>query len=84
MIKTKKIISLVLILAILFTSGVMIVQEVHAEGTSTGVHDIFVAKDDSKLERFKERVLNRLLYLDKAIDVSDLDIAPNEIQYSVN
>ena len=42
MIKTKKIISLVLILAILFTSGVMIVQEVHAEGTSTGVHDIFV------------------------------------------
>ena len=84
MIKTKKIISLVLILAILFTSGVMIVQEVNAEGTSTGVHDIFVAKDDSKLERFKERVLNRLLYLDKAIDVSDLDIAPNEIQYSVN
>ena len=73
-----------MILAILFTSGVMIVQEVHAEGTSTGVHDIFVAKDDSKLERFKERVLNRLLYLDKAIDVSDLDIAPNEIQYSVN
>ena len=37
-----------------------------------------------RLERFKERVLNRLLYLDKAIYVSDLDIAPNEIQYSVN
>ena len=47
-----------------------------------GIHDIFTAKDTSKLEVFKARILNRLLYRDEAIDVSDIDISPSEIVYS--
>lgn len=34
-----------------------------------GIHNIFTAKDTSKLEIFKARILNRLLYHDEAIDV---------------
>lgn len=40
-----------------------------------GIHDIFTPKDDSKLERFLARVMNRMLYLDQEIDVSDIDIS---------
>lgn len=78
----KKVLTLVLALAVLFTSGVVGVQEVYAEPASTGIHDIFVAKDDSKLEQFKARILNRILYRDVEIDVADLDIASNEIKYT--
>ena len=51
-----------------------------AENTD-GIHDIFVPKDNSKLELFKARILNGLLYRDPMIDVSDIDISDNEIQY---
>ena len=47
---------------------------------SAAIHDIFFAKDSSKLERFKAKVLNRILYLDTAIDVSELNIRPEEIK----
>ena len=47
-----------------------------------GIHDIFTAKDTSKLEIFKARILNRLLYQDKTIDVSDIDISEKEIVYT--
>ena len=47
-----------------------------------GIHDIFTAKDTSKLEIFKARILNRLLYHDEAIDVSDIDISEDEIVYT--
>ena len=49
-----------------------------AEDT-TAIHDIFHAKDDSKLEKFKERIYNGLLYKTPAINVADLDIRPEEI-----
>lgn len=55
-----------------------------AEPAENGVHDIFTAKDSTPLEQFKARVLNRILYLDTEIDVSDLNIAPNDIRYTVN
>ena len=51
---------------------------------TTGIHDIFKAKDSTKLERFQARVLNRVLYCDPEIDVSDLNITDSEIQYTVN
>ena len=47
-----------------------------------GIHNIFTAKDTSKLEIFKARILNRLLYHDEAIDVSDIDISEDEIVYT--
>lgn len=47
-----------------------------------GIHNIFTAKDTSKLEIFKARILNRLLYHDEAIDVSDIDISQDEIVYT--
>ena len=47
-----------------------------------GIHNIFTAKDTSKLEIFKARILNRLLYHDEAIDVSDIDISEGEIVYT--
>ena len=49
---------------------------------ASGIHDIFVAKDNSKLERFKARIFNRILYKDEVIDVSDIDISPYEIKYT--
>ena len=52
-----------------------------AENTD-GIHDIFVPKDNSKLERFKARILNGLLYRETMIDVSDIDISDSEIQYT--
>ena len=53
-----------------------------AKQNESGIHDIFYPKDNSKLELFKARVLNRLLYKDEEIDVSDIDISPYEIQYT--
>ena len=53
-----------------------------AKQNASGIHDIFYPKDNSKLELFKARVLNRLLYKDEEIDVSDIDISPYEIQYT--
>ena len=47
---------------------------------SAAIHDIFFPKDNSKLERFKAKVLNGVLYLDPAIDVSELNIRPEEIK----
>ena len=44
-----------------------------AENTD-GIHDIFVPKDNSKIELFKARILNGLLYRDPMIDVSDIDV----------
>ena len=52
-----------------------------AKQNESGIHDIFYPKDNSKLELFKARIFNRLLYKDEEIDVSDIDISPNEIQY---
>lgn len=48
---------------------------------SAAIHDIFFPKDNSKLERFKAKVLNGVLRLDTAIDVSELNIRPEEIKY---
>lgn len=79
----KKVIALVLMAFMLVNSTEIGVQNVFAAdtyGKNTGIHDIFFAKDNSKLEQFKERVLNGILYCDPAIDVSDLDISPNEIK----
>lgn len=79
--KTHKIFSFVLALSLIFGSGWPDAQKVSAApADQTGeIHDIFYPKDDTKLEKFKARILNGLLYLDPAIDVSDLDIYPNEI-----
>lgn len=49
---------------------------------TTGIHDIFKAKDDSKLERFKARIFNQMLYRNEAIDVSDIDISRSEIVWT--
>ena len=48
---------------------------------SAAIRDIFFPKDNSKLERFKAKVLNGVLRLDPAIDVSELNIRPEEIKY---
>ena len=53
-----------------------------AKQNASGIHDIFYPKDNSKLELFKARILNRLLYKDEEIDVSDINISPYEIQYT--
>ena len=53
-----------------------------AKQNESGIHDIFYPKDNNKLELFKAHVLNRLLYKDEEIDVSDIDISPYEIQYT--
>lgn len=50
-----------------------------ADKDTVGIHNIFKAKDDSKLERFKERIFNQMLYRKEAIDVSDIDINSSEI-----
>lgn len=79
--KTHKIFSFILALSLLFGFGWLDAQKVSAApaGQTAGIHDIFYPKDNSKLEKFKARILNGLLYLDPAIDVSDLDISPDEI-----
>ena len=46
-----------------------------------GIHDLFEPKDSSKQEKFLARVMNRMLYLDQEIDVSDIDISAEEIKY---
>ena len=48
---------------------------------TVGIHNIFKAKDHSKIERYKERIFNKLLYCESEIDVSDIDINENEISY---
>ena len=45
-----------------------------------GIHDLFKPKDNSKQEQFLAKVMNRMLYLDSEIDVSDIDISPDEIK----
>ena len=45
-----------------------------------GIHDLFKPKDNSKQEQFLAKVMNRMLYLDTEIDVSDIDISPDEIK----
>ena len=82
--KTHKIFSFILALSLIFGSGWLDAQKVSAAwaGQTAGIHDIFYPKDNSKLEKFKARILNGLLYLDPAIDVSDLDISPDEITYN--
>lgn len=47
-----------------------------------GIHDLFEPKDSSKQEKFLARVMNRMLYLDQEIDVSDIDISAEEIKYT--
>ena len=47
-----------------------------------GIHDLFEPKDNSKLEQFLARVMNRMLYLDSEINVSDIDISAEEIKYT--
>ena len=37
-------------------------------------------RDNSKQEQFLAKVMNRMLYLDTEIDVSDIDISPDEIK----
>lgn len=72
-------------MVVIFTFGMAGVQPAFAAETAdSAVHDIFTAKDNTPLEQFKARVLNRILYLDPEIDVSDLNIAPNDIQYTVS
>ena len=46
---------------------------------TVGIHNIFKEKDNSKLERFKARIFNQMLYRKEVIDVSDIDINPSEI-----
>ena len=46
------------------------------------IHDIFVAKDDSKLEKLKARVFNGILHSQSSIDVSDIGITSSEIVYT--
>ena len=84
--RRRKLLTVILALIMLLNSTGIGVQKVFAQDVSSqevGIHDIFFERDDSKLERFKARVLNRLLYLDEEIDVSDIDIDPNEIKYTV-
>ena len=50
--------------------------------STEGIHDIFAAKDDSKLEQFKSRIFNGILYRDTTIDVSDIKIHENDIRYT--
>ena len=64
------------------TSQTNIANDQLAKQNTSGIHDIFYPKDNSKLELFKARVFNRLLYKDEEIDVSDIDISPYEIQYT--
>ena len=64
------------------TSQTNLVNDQLAKQNASGIHDIFYQKDNSKLELFKACVLNRLLYKDEEIDVSDIDISPYEIQYT--
>ena len=85
--QTKKAIAIIMTAFMLANSGgnslkhafAASAAEVDIAVQSTVIHDIFYAKDDSKLEKFKERVYNGLLYKKTAIDVSDLDIRPEEI-----
>lgn len=46
---------------------------------TVGIHNIFKEKDNSKLERFKARIFNQMLYRKEVIDVSDIDINSSEI-----
>ena len=64
------------------TSQTNLANDQLAKQNASGIHDIFYPKDNSKLELFKARVFNRLLYKDEEIDVSDIDISPYEIQYT--
>ena len=83
--RRKRVIVCLSLLVIFFSFGMTHAQPVLAEdATVDGVHDIFTPKDNTPLEQFKARVLNRILYLDEEIDVSDLNIAPNDIKYTVN
>ena len=81
----KKIMISILVLFMVLNIGIGAKQNVFAvdDVTTSEIHDIFVAKDNSKLEKFKAKVLNRLLYHDSEIDVSDIDIDPNDIKYTV-
>ena len=82
---TTKILSIILILFLMTGTVCADVQNIQAadiSGNTAAIHDIFYPADNSKLEKFKARILNRMLYLDPAIDVSDLDILPEEITCS--
>ena len=50
--------------------------------STEGIHNIFVAKDDSKLEQFKSRIFNGILHREDRIDVSDIEIHENDIRYT--
>ena len=50
--------------------------------SAEGIRNIFVAKDDSKLEQFKSRIFNGILHREDRIDVSDIEIHENDIRYT--
>ena len=50
--------------------------------STEGIHNIFVAKDGSKLEQFKSRIFNGILHREDKIDVSDIEISENDIRYT--
>ena len=50
--------------------------------STEGIHNIFVAKDGSKLEQFKSRIFNGILHREDRIDVSDIEISENDIRYT--
>ena len=59
--KTCTIVSFILALSLLFSSGWLDAQKVSADpaGQTAGIHDIFYPKDNSKLEKFKARILSK-------------------------
>lgn len=82
---TTKILSIILTLFLMTGTVCADVQNIQAADTSgrtAAIHDIFYPADNSKIEKFKARILNRILYPDPAIDVSDLVILPEEITCS--
>ncbi len=79
----KKAAAFALLFALVMSAAATGAEKALAAGDTVGIHDIFEAKDDSKLERFKARVLNGLLYHDAAIDVSDIGITADEIRYTL-
>ena len=82
---TTKILSIILTLFLMTGTVCADVQNIQAadiSGCTAAINDIFYPADNSKIEKFKARILNRILYPDPAIDVSDFDILPEEITCS--
>lgn len=51
-------------------------------GEDTVIYPIFYPKDESKIEQFKAEIFNGLLYHEEVVDVSRIQIRPEEITYT--